>query len=61
MPSMTMVQAIQDGLRVALAGDPRVMILGEDVGRNGGVFRVTEGLQAEFGAERAARARPPRR
>jgi pyruvate dehydrogenase E1 component beta subunit len=54
MPTMTMVQAIQDGLRVALAQDPRVMILGEDVGRNGGVFRVTEGLQAEFGAERVS-------
>jgi 2-oxoisovalerate dehydrogenase E1 component beta subunit len=54
MPAMTMVQAIQDGLRVALADDPRVMILGEDVGKNGGVFRVTEGLQAEFGAERVS-------
>ena len=54
MPEMTMVQAIQDALRVALREDPRVLILGEDVGRNGGVFRVTEGLQAEFGAERVA-------
>jgi 2-oxoisovalerate dehydrogenase E1 component beta subunit len=52
MPQMTMVQAIQDGLRVALAADPRVIVIGEDVGRNGGVFRVTEGLQAEFGSER---------
>jgi len=51
---MTMVQAIQDTLRVALREDPRVVILGEDVGKNGGVFRVTEGLQAEFGAERVA-------
>jgi 2-oxoisovalerate dehydrogenase E1 component beta subunit len=49
---MTMVQAIQDALRVALREDPRVVVLGEDVGKNGGVFRVTEGLQAEFGAER---------
>jgi 2-oxoisovalerate dehydrogenase E1 component beta subunit len=49
---MTMVQAIQDALRIALREDPRVMVLGEDVGRNGGVFRVTEGLQAEFGDER---------
>jgi len=54
MPQMTMVQAIQDALRLALREDPRVMILGEDVGRNGGVFRVTEGLQAEFGAERVS-------
>ncbi len=54
MPQMTMVQAIQDALRVALRDDPRVVVLGEDVGRNGGVFRVTEGLQAEFGADRVA-------
>lgn len=54
MPQMTMVQAIQDAMRVALREDPRVVVLGEDVGRNGGVFRVTEGLQAEFGAERVS-------
>ncbi len=54
MPSMTMVQAIQDALRVALRDDPRVALLGEDIGKNGGVFRVTEGLQAEFGPERVA-------
>jgi 2-oxoisovalerate dehydrogenase E1 component beta subunit len=47
-----MVQAIQDALRLALREDPRVVILGEDVGKNGGVFRVTEGLQAEFGTDR---------
>jgi len=52
MPSMTMVQAIQDALRVALREDPRVVVLGEDVGKAGGVFRVTEGLQAEFGESR---------
>jgi len=52
MPQMTMVQAIQDALRLALREDPRVVVLGEDVGRNGGVFRVTEGLQAEFGEAR---------
>jgi 2-oxoisovalerate dehydrogenase E1 component beta subunit len=51
---MTMVQAIQDGLRVALREDPRVVVLGEDVGRAGGVFRVTEGLQAEFGSDRVS-------
>jgi 2-oxoisovalerate dehydrogenase E1 component beta subunit len=54
MPAMTMVQAIQDALRTALREDPRVVVLGEDVGLNGGVFRVTEGLQAEFGADRVA-------
>ena len=42
MPPMTMVQAIQDALRVALREDPGVIVLGEDVGRAGGVFRVTE-------------------
>jgi 2-oxoisovalerate dehydrogenase E1 component beta subunit len=52
MPQMTMVQAIQDGLRTALRDDPRVVVMGEDVGKNGGVFRVTEGLQAEFGEQR---------
>ncbi|MBK7367856.1 MAG: alpha-ketoacid dehydrogenase subunit beta [Candidatus Eisenbacteria bacterium] len=54
MAQMTMVQAITDALRVSLREDPRVVVLGEDVGKNGGVFRVTEGLQAEFGAERVA-------
>src|SRR5690349_17413341 len=54
MPQMTMVQAITDALRVALREDPKVVVLGEDIGRNGGVFRVTEGLQSEFGAERVA-------
>jgi 2-oxoisovalerate dehydrogenase E1 component beta subunit len=49
---MTMVQALQDALAVALREDPRVVVLGEDVGRAGGVFRVTDGLLAEFGEER---------
>lgn len=52
MAKMTIIQAITDGLRVALREDPRVLVLGEDVGVNGGVFRATEGLQAEFGSER---------
>src|SRR5204863_8565614 len=51
-PQMTMVQAITDALRLSLREDPKVVVLGEDVGKNGGVFRVTEGLQAEFGPER---------
>jgi 2-oxoisovalerate dehydrogenase E1 component beta subunit len=54
MPTMTMVQAIQDALRTALREDDRVVVLGEDVGKNGGVFRVTEGLADEFGEERVA-------
>lgn len=52
MAKLTMIQAINDGLRVAMTEDPRVMVLGEDVGKNGGVFRATEGLQEAFGAER---------
>jgi pyruvate dehydrogenase E1 component beta subunit len=50
---MTMVQAINDALRTAMREDPRVVVLGEDVGRNGGVFRATEGLVDEFGESRA--------
>ena len=47
-----MVQAITDALREALTRDRRVILLGEDIGRNGGVFRTTEGLQAAFGDDR---------
>ncbi|GAF20624.1 MULTISPECIES: alpha-ketoacid dehydrogenase subunit beta [Shouchella] len=50
--SMTMVQAVNDALRVALEQDETVLLLGEDIGRNGGVFRATDGLQAQFGEER---------
>jgi pyruvate dehydrogenase E1 component beta subunit len=49
---MTMVQAVRDALAVELERDPRVLVLGEDVGANGGVFRATEGLQAQFGEAR---------
>lgn len=49
---MTMIQAITDALRTELRNDPNVLIFGEDVGVNGGVFRATEGLQKEFGEER---------
>jgi pyruvate dehydrogenase E1 component beta subunit len=52
MAQMTMIQAITDALRTELANDPNVLIFGEDVGVNGGVFRATEGLQKEFGEER---------
>lgn len=45
-------RAVNAGLRAALAGSDRVLLLGEDIGRLGGVFRVTEGLQAEFGERR---------
>lgn len=49
---MTMIQAITDALRVEMQKDEKVLVFGEDVGANGGVFRATEGLQAEFGEER---------
>ncbi|MBO9130328.1 alpha-ketoacid dehydrogenase subunit beta [Bacillus sp. 165] len=52
MAQMTMIQAITDALRVELKNDPNVVLFGEDVGVNGGVFRATEGLQAEFGEQR---------
>lgn len=52
MAQMTMIQAITDAMRQELKNDENVLIFGEDVGRNGGVFRATEGLQAEFGEER---------
>jgi len=52
MPQMNMVQAINDGLRLEMRRDPRVVILGEDVGKVGGVFRVTSGLYDEFGDDR---------
>ncbi len=45
-------RAINAGLRQAMLDDPHVLLMGEDIGRLGGVFRVTEGLQAEFGARR---------
>lgn len=52
MPLLNIVQAVNDALRVEMRNDPRVIVLGEDVGRAGGVFRATEGLQKEFGADR---------
>jgi pyruvate dehydrogenase E1 component beta subunit len=52
MPSRTIVEAVNDALGVALSEDDRVLVLGEDVGRNGGVFRATDGLFERFGAER---------
>jgi pyruvate dehydrogenase E1 component beta subunit len=47
-----MVQALNEGLRFAMQEDDRVLVLGEDVGKLGGVFRVTDKIQAEFGEER---------
>lgn len=52
MASKTMIQAITEAMDIALERDKDVLIFGEDVGKNGGVFRATEGLQAKYGEER---------
>jgi pyruvate dehydrogenase E1 component beta subunit len=52
MAKLTMVEAINSALRHEMDKDPRVLILGEDVGKNGGVFRVTQGLFDIFGESR---------
>lgn len=52
MAVANIVQAVAMGLRQELARDKNVVVLGEDVGVNGGVFRATDGLQKEFGANR---------
>jgi 2-oxoisovalerate dehydrogenase E1 component beta subunit len=52
MTQMNLVQAINDALKIEMKRDPRVVVLGEDVGRVGGVFRVTQGLWDEFGDDR---------
>lgn len=52
MAQMTMIQAITDAMHTELKNDENVLIFGEDVGQNGGVFRATEGLQKEFGEDR---------
>jgi len=49
---MTLIQAITDGMRTMLHEKEEVVVLGEDVGKNGGVFRATDGLQEEFGERR---------
>ena len=52
MPEMNLCQAVNDALMVEMRRDPRVVVLGEDVGRFGGVFRATVDLQEEFGPDR---------
>src|ERR1700742_2730990 len=52
MSKVTLSRAINEGLRRSLETNPKVMIMGEDVGRLGGVFRVTDGLQKDFGEHR---------
>lgn len=50
--TLSLAKAITAGLREAMRNDPKVLLMGEDIGRLGGVFRVTEGLLAEFGEQR---------
>src|ERR1700712_2759578 len=52
MTQLTLSKAIGAGLRRSLEDDDHVVLMGEDIGELGGVFRVTEGLKARFGAER---------
>jgi len=52
MTTMTMAKALTAGLHRAMADDDRVVVMGEDVGTLGGVFRITDGLLAEYGAHR---------
>lgn len=52
MAQMNLKEAIRDGMRVELKRDPNVLLFGEDVGKVGGVFRASEGLQEEFGEDR---------
>ncbi|MFB6131202.1 MAG: alpha-ketoacid dehydrogenase subunit beta [Salinigranum sp.] len=50
--NLTLVQAVREGLHAEMSRDEDVIVLGEDVGRNGGVFRATQGLYEEFGGDR---------
>ena len=52
MAVLSMVEAVRSALADEMGRDERVMVLGEDVGKSGGVFRATDGLQAQFGADR---------
>ena len=52
MTTMTMAKALNSGLRKAMERDSKVVLLGEDIGRLGGVFRITDGLQKDFGEHR---------
>ena len=52
MAQITMAKGLNMGMRKAMEADPKVLIMGEDVGKLGGVFRVTDGLQKDFGEDR---------
>jgi 2-oxoisovalerate dehydrogenase E1 component beta subunit len=52
MAAITLAKGLNNGLRAAMEADPKVIIMGEDVGKLGGVFRITDGLQKDFGEDR---------
>jgi 2-oxoisovalerate dehydrogenase E1 component beta subunit len=52
MSTITLAKGLTNGLRAAMEADPKVLIMGEDVGKLGGVFRITDGLQKDFGEDR---------
>ena len=52
MAKKTYIKAITEGIDIALAEDPKTLVFGEDVGKNGGVFRATNGLQTKYGKDR---------
>ena len=52
MTTLTLAKALNEGLRRSMEDDPKVLLMGEDVGKLGGVFRVTDGLQKDFGEDR---------
>ncbi len=52
MAQITLAKAVNNGLRAAMDANPKVLVMGEDVGKLGGVFRVTDGLQKDFGEDR---------
>ena len=52
MTKVTLAKALNAGLRKAMEDDPKVLLMGEDIGRLGGVFRITDGLQKDFGEDR---------
>src|SRR5918992_5710115 len=52
MPELTLIESVRQALHEEMERDPSVVVLGEDVGKHGGVFRATDGLQQEFGEER---------
>ncbi len=52
MPTLTLIQAVNDGLHTSMKEDPSVHVFGEDVAKKGGVFLATENLETEFGTER---------